>query len=93
MSSYNGGVALGSTPDDYQGYGRVDLVNALPLEKCPYSLFVREAGIEQLQGHGLVVTISDSAVPLKVTMRVYLPCCPSSWILGDVTLTVSCHAM
>ena len=25
-----------------------------------------EAGIEQLQGHGLVLAVSDSAVPLKV---------------------------
>ena len=66
VSSFNGRVALGATPDDYQGYGRVELVNALPLENCPYSLFVREAGIEQLQGHGLVLAVSDSAVPLKV---------------------------
>ena len=67
MSSYSGAVGLGSTPDDYQGYGRVDLANALPLQHCPYALFVHEAGIAQLQSHGFVVWVADSAVPLKVT--------------------------
>ena len=67
VASYGGGVPLGSTPDEYQGYGRVDLVNALPLERCPYSLFVHESSLRQLQEHRMVVRVSSAAVPLKVT--------------------------
>eukprot|EP01037_Dinobryon_pediforme_P018703 gene18703-19004_t len=40
VSLYNSAIPLGNTPDDYQGYGRVDLLNVLPLASSPFSLFV-----------------------------------------------------
>ena len=68
MSLYNSAIPLGNTPDDYQGYGRVDLLNVLPLASSPFSLFVHESSLLQIQENVFTVSISDSSQPFKVRL-------------------------
>ena len=72
------GVAMdrGSTPDMYQGYGRVDLLNILPLVTysiSPYTLFVDEAILTPLTELTYKVTVRSLLQPLKITVSWFDP--------------------
>ena len=66
----------GPAPDVYQGYGRVDLLNILPLvtfSTSPYTLFLDEATITPLTEFTYKVTVKSILQPLKVTISWFDP--------------------
>ena len=72
------GVAMdrGPAPDVYQGYGRVDLLNILPLatySKSPYTLFLDQGTITPLTEYTYKVTVKSTLQPLKVTVSWFDP--------------------
>jgi subtilisin family serine protease len=73
MTSYVGyqSVPLRNPPDIYQGYGRVNLKNILPLESYLtnlYALFVDQATLKSLTELTYTVKVVSATVPLKVTI-------------------------
>lgn len=69
-------MRVGATPDEYQGYGRIDLLNILPLTDSAtssFTLFVHESSLKQLEGHNFVVTVAAGTVPFKITLSWYDP--------------------
>ena len=72
------GVAMdrGPAPDVYQGYGRVDLLNILPLvtySKSPYTLFIDQTTITPLTEFTYKVAVKSTLQPLKVTISWFDP--------------------
>jgi hypothetical protein len=59
-----------STPDSFQGFGRVSLHNVLPLTgiETVLDLFVEELSMTSLQIITYTVTITDTSRPLKATI-------------------------
>ena len=69
---------IGSTvlPDMTQGYGRVDLLNVLPLvkySKSPYTLFLDQATLKPLTEFSYKVAVRTATQPLKVTISWFDP--------------------
>eukprot|EP01034_Spumella_vulgaris_P024397 gene24397-30741_t len=82
MSFYNarysavGLVELGQTPDSFQGYGRLDLSNILPLsssEQSAFDLFLDQSALSELTELTYAVTVASSSVALKVTISWFDP--------------------
>ena len=66
----------GPAPDVYQGYGRVDLLNILPLatySKSPYTLFLDQTTITPLTEFTYKVAVKSTLQPLKVTISWFDP--------------------
>ncbi len=59
-------VALGTPPDFYQGYGRIDISNVLPLPGLTnFDLFVDDGvSIDEYSQISYSTDVSDSSVPL-----------------------------
>ena len=76
MDEYPGGdtegdIALATTPDFLQGFGRVSLQNVLPLSGTTVSgldLFVDEISMSSFKTTTYTVTVTGSASPLKATI-------------------------
>ena len=99
MSIYNYGttesnVNLGATPDIYQGFGRIDFANVLPLNGIYiFDLFVvdlmvigENANIE------FSVKVSSSARPLRATLAWYDPPNsgnPAKALLNNLDLSIT----
>lgn len=86
---------LVSTPDFFQGYGRMDLTNILPLEtyeKSDFQLFVDTNKLKTLTETTYTVSIIKNDHPLKVTLSWFDP--PNSYfasrlLLHDLDLVVT----
>ena len=66
----------GPAPDVYQGYGRVDLLNILPLvsySKSPYTLFLDQTTITPLTEFTYKVAVKSTLQPLKMTISWFDP--------------------
>jgi subtilisin family serine protease len=76
MSSYPGGgtvhkTTLHTPPDVFQGYGRINLENVLPLvsaSSSSYTLFIDETYVTQLTERKYSVAVTSTSHPLKVTL-------------------------
>ena len=69
VSSRASSVPVHGTPDNYQGYGRINLLSVLPLSSSSFSLFVHESKLAQMQMHTFTVTVSSQSKPLKVAVN------------------------
>ena len=76
ISSSGFSIPLTTTPDFNQGYGRIDLLNILPLviyDKCPYALFLDEAVLTPLTEYTYKVYVKSLSQPLKATISWFDP--------------------
>jgi hypothetical protein len=102
MAAYHGPskmTTLGYPPDNYQGYGRMDLAQLLPLsvyQSSPVQLFIEENSLAQLTERKYFITFPSQAVtgavPFKVTLSWRDP--PnrefvSQLVLNDLDLVVT----
>ena len=72
----NQNVILGAPPDTYQGYGRIQLANVLPLPSAgfDFDLFVSDSTIINAKNKFFLDVFVDSGkIPLKVTIAWYDP--------------------
>ncbi len=73
MQLYNGAVLgksntnLGSAPDNYQGYGRIKLLNVLPLSGYTnFDLFIDDLyTLNERSSRTYTVTVRDPSTPVK----------------------------
>ena len=71
-----GRVQLKLKPDIFQGYGRVNLFNILPLTnytECPYTLFIDEAVLTPLSEYTYTINVKSTSQPLVVTLSWFDP--------------------
>ena len=71
-----GRVLLKLKPDVFQGYGRVNLFNILPLTNytvSPYTLFIDEAVLTPLSEYTYTVYVNSTLQPLIVTLSWFDP--------------------
>jgi hypothetical protein len=98
MSLYNGRDALrktlGHTPDSYQGFGRVNLKNVLPLKKpasASFALFVDQRDLSSFQELVYTAVVTSTSTDLRVTLAWFDPPNPvfaSKVLLHDLDLVV-----
>jgi hypothetical protein len=81
-------IPLSNPPDTYQGYGRMDLMNILPLASYQTSnlqLFVEDNTLHQLTERRYFISFSgQSSLPFKVTLSWYDP--PNREFVAQVVL-------
>ena len=99
MAKYNFGdasqdVNLGATPDIYQGFGRIQLSNVLPLKGVfDFDLYVSDlALLGENSAKSLYVDVSSGNQPLRVTITWYDPPnsgTPSKALLSNLDLLLT----